>query len=49
MPATYYSPPGIRDASTVIDSDGNAAPWDSPGLGIDVDWDWMKAHSIGEE
>lgn len=49
VPATYYTPPGIRDASTEIDSDGYAAPWDSPGLGIEVDWDWMRAHSIGEE
>ena len=49
VPATYYSPPGIRDASTEIDSEGYAAPWDSPGLGIEVDWAWMKAHSIGEE
>ncbi len=30
VPETYYSPPGIRDASTEIDSDGYAHPWDQP-------------------
>lgn len=49
VPETYYAPPGIRDASTEIDSDGYAAPWDAPGLGIEVDWDWMKMHTIKKE
>ncbi len=49
VPETYYSPPGIRDASTEIDGEGYAAPWDAPGFGIEVDWDWVKAHQVGEE
>ena len=31
VPATYYTPPGIKDASTDIDSEGFAQPWDAPG------------------
>ena len=49
VPAEFLSPPGLRDASTEIDSDGYARPWDKPGLGIEVDWDWMEKHSIGVE
>jgi L-alanine-DL-glutamate epimerase-like enolase superfamily enzyme len=49
VPETYYSPPGIRDASTEIDSEGYARPWDEPGLGIHVDWDWFKAHTVQVE
>jgi len=47
VPATYYAPPGIRDAATEEHGDGCARPWDSPGLGIEVDWDWVDAHTIG--
>jgi len=46
VPETFYAPPGIRDASTEIDSDGYARPWDAPGLGIEVDWDWVNAHTV---
>jgi L-alanine-DL-glutamate epimerase-like enolase superfamily enzyme len=49
VPATYYSPPGIRDASTEIDAEGYAQPWDRPGLGIEVDWDWVDAHTTAVE
>jgi L-alanine-DL-glutamate epimerase-like enolase superfamily enzyme len=49
VPETYYAPPGIRDASTEIDNEGYASPWDSPGLGIEVDWDWVEQHTIGVE
>ena len=49
VPETYYMPPGIRDASTEIDKQGYARPWDSPGLGIEVDWNWVKQHTIGIE
>lgn len=49
VPETYYSPPGIRDASTEIDCQGYARPWDAPGLGIDVDWDWVNEHTVGVE
>lgn len=49
VPETYYTPPGIQDASTVIDSDGYARAWDEPGLGIHVDWDWVKKHTVKVE
>ena len=49
VPETYYTPPGIRDAATEIDSEGNAHPWDVPGLGIEIDWDWVNQHTIGVE
>jgi L-alanine-DL-glutamate epimerase-like enolase superfamily enzyme len=49
VPETYYSPPGIRDASTEIDSDGNAHPGNRPGLGYEIDWDWVNLHAVGVE
>ncbi|MDP7627562.1 MAG: enolase C-terminal domain-like protein [SAR202 cluster bacterium] len=32
-----------------IDSDGNVYAPDGPGIGVDLDWDWINAHKIGEE
>jgi L-alanine-DL-glutamate epimerase-like enolase superfamily enzyme len=49
VPETYYSPPGIRDASTEIDGEGYAGPWDKPGFGIEVDWDWVEKHTVSVE
>jgi L-alanine-DL-glutamate epimerase-like enolase superfamily enzyme len=49
VPETYYSPPGILDASTQIDDEGYARPWDKPGLGIEIDWGWMEQHTVGIE
>jgi len=49
VPETYYTPSGIVDASTEIDSEGYAKAWDLPGLGIQVDWDWVSKHTIGVE
>jgi L-alanine-DL-glutamate epimerase-like enolase superfamily enzyme len=49
VPETYYAPPGIHDAATEIDSEGYARPWDKPGLGIQVDWDWVNKHTVGVE
>ena len=46
VPETYYDPPGIVDATTEIDSEGYARPWDKPGLGIEVDWKWVDAHTV---
>jgi L-alanine-DL-glutamate epimerase-like enolase superfamily enzyme len=46
VPEKQYAPPGIQDASTEIDSEGRARPWDKPGLGIEVDWDWVKKHTV---
>jgi L-alanine-DL-glutamate epimerase-like enolase superfamily enzyme len=49
VPETYYSPPGILDASTQIDDEGYARPWDKPGLGIEIDWGWVEQHTVGIE
>ena len=49
VPEKQYAPPGIQDASTEIDSEGYARPWDRPGLGIEVDWDWVKKHTVKVE
>ncbi len=49
VPEKYYAPPGIADASTEIDGEGYARPWDEPGLGIHVDWDWVKQHTTRVE
>jgi L-alanine-DL-glutamate epimerase-like enolase superfamily enzyme len=49
VPETYYAPPGIADASTEIDGEGYAQPWDEPGLGIEVDWEWIEKHTVGVE
>ncbi len=45
IPETHNAAPGISDASTHIDSEGYAAPWDKPGLGIEIDWDWVAKHT----
>ena len=43
------APPGIKNAATEVDSDGYAQPWDEPGLGIHVDWEWVDKHTVGVE
>ncbi|HEY9075623.1 MAG TPA: enolase C-terminal domain-like protein [Anaerolineaceae bacterium] len=48
-PARFFAPPGFIDASTQIDSDGYASPGEKPGLGIELDWDWIKQHTIKVE
>ena len=49
QPAPFIIPTGIRDASTEIDSEGYARPCDTAGLGIEIDWDWVKKHTIHVE
>jgi L-alanine-DL-glutamate epimerase-like enolase superfamily enzyme len=49
VPEKYYTPPGIQDASTEIDSEGFAQPWNDPGLGLRVDWNWVKQHTVRME
>jgi L-alanine-DL-glutamate epimerase-like enolase superfamily enzyme len=49
VPEKYYAPPGIVDAATEIDNEGYARPWDKPGLGIEVDWEWVKRHTVKVE
>jgi hypothetical protein len=45
-PEGFFVPPGIDVASIHIDSEGCAQPWDKPGLGLEIDWDWVEAHTI---
>jgi L-alanine-DL-glutamate epimerase-like enolase superfamily enzyme len=47
IPEDFHTPPGIQDASSQIEN-GMARPWNEPGLGIHVDWDWVKAHQVAE-
>lgn len=47
VPETYYAAPGFKDAATEVDSQGFARPWDKPGFGMEIDWDWVEKHSIG--
>lgn len=49
VPATYYTPPGIKTAATEIDDEGYAQPWGDPGLGMRIDWDWVEEHTVGTE
>ena len=46
VPEAFHLPPGIVDASAEIDREGYARPGDKPGLGIEVDWDWVKKNTI---
>jgi hypothetical protein len=32
-----------------LDGEGHAAPWDEPGFGIHVDWDWVEKRAVGVE
>ena len=38
----------IVDASTEIQG-SFARPWSEPGLGIEVDWDWVEKHTVAVE
>lgn len=46
QPEGFFIPPGIHVASTEIAADGTAGPWETPGLGMEIDWDWIQAHTI---
>jgi hypothetical protein len=45
-PEGVFIPSGIDVASTHIDGEGCVQPWDKPGLGQEIDWDWVKAHTV---
>jgi L-alanine-DL-glutamate epimerase-like enolase superfamily enzyme len=45
-PEGFFLPPGIDVASTDIDSEGCVQPWEKPGLGLEIDWDWVEAHTV---
>jgi len=45
-PEGFFLPPGIDTASSHI-VDGYAQPYDDPGLGLRIDWDWVNEHTVG--
>ncbi len=46
VPEGFLEPPGVRTAATEIAEDGYAQPWERPGLGMEIDWDWVHAHEL---
>ena len=46
VPSGFLEPPGIRTTATEISPDGFVTPGESPGLGLEIDWDWVKEHEI---
>ena len=47
VPEGFLQTPGIRTAATEVDRRGMVRAWDRPGLGVEVDWDWLNAHTVG--
>ena len=45
-PEGFFFPPGIDMASAHVDSDGNVSPYDDPGLGLRIDWEWVNKHTV---
>jgi L-alanine-DL-glutamate epimerase-like enolase superfamily enzyme len=46
QPEGFFIPPGTHTASTEIAPDGTVGPWEKPGLGMEIDWPWIDAHTI---
>ncbi len=38
---------GYRDATDAIDANGHVPVPQGPGLGVEIDWDWVKRTTIG--
>ncbi len=47
VPEGHFGIPGIHEAAKEIHPDGTARPWDKPGLGYEIDWEWVKGHTVG--
>ncbi len=45
-PSIYQN---YSDDLDCIDNEGNVYAPDGPGIGVDIDWDWIKHHKVGEE
>ena len=45
-PSIYQN---YSDDLDCIDNEGNVYAPDGAGIGVDIDWDWIKHHKIGEE
>ncbi len=46
QPEGFFIPPGIHVASTEVDADGYFAAWEKPGLGMEIDWEWIESHTV---
>ena len=38
-----------HDNLDCIDSEGNVYAPDGPGIGVNLNWDWINHHKVGEE
>jgi L-alanine-DL-glutamate epimerase-like enolase superfamily enzyme len=38
---------GYTDDLDSVDSNGHVAVPTGPGLGVTIDWDWVRAHEVG--
>ena len=45
-PSIYQN---YSDDLDCIDNEGNVYAPDGPGIGVDIDWDWIKHHKVGED
>ena len=45
-PSIYQN---YTDDLDCVDNEGNVYAPDGPGIGVDIDWDWIKHHKFGEE
>ena len=39
---------GFSDALTAVDARGHVPVPQGPGLGVTIDWDWVRAHQTGK-
>ena len=39
---------GYRDALDAVDGEGHASVPQGPGLGVEIDWDWVEKHHTGK-
>lgn len=46
--APIYRDPQWLDMLDSVDSQGCVSVPDGPGLGVDLDWDWINQHKLGE-
>ena len=44
-PEQYFYP----KLSTFIDKNGNVWASDGDGIGVELNWDWINSHKIGQE
>jgi L-alanine-DL-glutamate epimerase-like enolase superfamily enzyme len=45
VPEGIMQVPGIRTAATEVGRDGLVRAWPKPGLGMEIDWAWIDAHT----